>query len=122
METQSGLRGIVVDDDDQIREILGRLLPAAGVKVCAQLSSGEEAVEWLNQNDVDLLVMDIQMPGMGGIEATRMIKEAKPATVIFGFTGWGKQDVDAMLQAGATAVFGKTQVPQLLEAIRDSFE
>lgn len=121
MNNEAGIRGIIVDDDEQIREILRRMLPMAGVEVCAELSSGEAAVEWMAENEAEVVVMDIHMPGIGGTEATRLILSSKPATLVFGFTGWGPDDAEALKGAGARAVFDKTQFPQLLAAIRDNF-
>lgn len=115
-----GRTAIVVDDDRHIREIVCRLLPSVGVEVVAELSSGEEAVAWMADNDAAFVIMDIQMPGLGGIAATRAIKNSKPTTVIFGFTGWGTTAADAMVEAGAAAVFEKTNLPDLLKAVEDS--
>ena len=111
------LRAIIVDDEEDMRKILGRMLPAVGIEVAAVLSTGEDAVAWMAENNAQIVVMDIQMPGIGGTEATRQIKQAKPEVTIFGFTGWGTGDIDAMLAAGATAVFEKTKLPELMAAI-----
>ncbi|HJR46269.1 MAG TPA: response regulator transcription factor [Actinomycetota bacterium] len=112
-------RAIVVDDDEDIRKIVCRMLPLSGLEVVAELSSGEEAVDWMIDHDAAIVVMDIQMAGMGGTEATRRIKETKPETVIFGFTGWGTEEVAAMLEAGAVAVFDKTKLHELMRAIEE---
>lgn len=109
---------VIVDDDEDIRRILRRMMPLAGAEVVAELASGEEAVDWMASNDARLMVMDVQMAGIGGTEATRRIKAAKPETTIFGFTGWGRAEAEEMVQAGASAVFEKTKLPDLIEAIR----
>ena len=111
---------VIVDDDEDIRRILRRMMTMAGVDVVAELTSGEEAVEWMSDNDVELVVMDVQMAGMGGTEATRRIKAIKPTATIFGFTGWGEDEARAMVEAGAAAVFEKTKLPELIEAIKRS--
>lgn len=116
-----GPRALVVDDDEQIREILRRLLASAGARVVAEVSSGEDALAWMSVNEAELVIMDIHMPGMGGVQATREIKAAKPGVTVFGFTGWGTADAEALLQAGASAVFEKTKLPALLEAIETTF-
>lgn len=120
--TARGPTAIVVDDDEHIREILRRLLPSAGVEIVAELTSGEEAVAWMADNNAALVIMDIGMAGMGGSEATRRIKESHPEVLIFGFTGWGSADAAEMLRAGASAVFEKTKLPDLLAAINDALE
>ena len=111
---------VIVDDDEDIRRILRRMMATAGVDVVAELTSGEEAVEWMSDNDARLIIMDVQMAGMGGTEATRRIKSIKPSTTIFGFTGWGEDEANAMVQAGATEVFQKTKLPELIAAIEAS--
>lgn len=110
---------VIVDDDEQIREILRRLVPSVGAQVCAELSSGEEAVAWITENEADIVIMDLQMPGIGGVEATRLIKGSDPDVTIFGFTGWGTADAEAMLAVGASAVFEKTKLRDLLNVLAD---
>ena len=109
---------VIVDDDEDIRRILRRMMTLADVDVVAELASGEEAVEWMTDNDAALIVMDVQMEGIGGTEATRRIKAAKPETTIYGFTGWGEAEAAAMVAAGASAVFEKTKLPELLDTIK----
>ena len=115
-------RALIVDDDEDIRKILRRVLPTAGVEVAGEVASGEAALEWLESERVDVIVLDIQMPGLGGVETTRRIKQSSPDVTIFGFTGWGSADRDAMLDAGAAGVFEKTKLPALIEAIREERE
>ena len=110
---------LIVDDEEDIRKILRRVLPTAGLEVAGEVASGEEALAWLAERSVDVVVLDIQMPGLGGVETTRRIKESSPDVMVFGFTGWGSADRDAMLAAGAEGVFEKTKLPSLIEAIRE---
>lgn len=112
-------RALIVDDDEDIRKILRRVLPSAGVEVAGEVASGEAALEWLESERVDVVVLDIQMPGLGGVETTRRIKQSSPDVMVFGFTGWGSADREEMLTAGAVGVFEKTKLPALIEAIRE---
>ncbi|MDH3973424.1 MAG: response regulator [Deltaproteobacteria bacterium] len=71
---------LIVDDSASIREITGDILASAGYSDILTAASGEEAMEILaanKENRIDLILMDMVMPGMGGIEACRMLKESK---------------------------------------------
>jgi CheY-like chemotaxis protein len=109
---------LIVDDDEDIRRLLCRALPAADVQVAGEVTSGEEALEWLEGQSADIVVIDIQMPGLGGVATTKRIRQSHPATVVLGFTGWGTLDKDDLVAAGAAGVFNKTDIPGLIEAIR----
>ena len=112
------MRVLIVDDHEDIRKILRRLLSVAGFEVVGEVTTGEDAIAWFSEEAADLVVMDLQMPGIGGVEATRQIKAAHPAVLVFGFTGWGERDMNDMLAAGAEAVFEKTAAPALIDAMR----
>lgn len=71
-------RILVVDDESGVRFILRRILGSAGYEVI-EVASGEECLETLEKEKVDLVLMDIMMPRMDGWEATKKIKE-NPAT------------------------------------------
>ena len=103
--------------------MLSRLLSKGGATVVGEVGTGEEAIDFVADNHADVIVMDIQMPGIGGVEATAAIKQQRPEITIFGFTAWGRADQDAILAAGATDVFDKIDVQPLLAAVaalRDS--
>ena len=98
----SNLRVLVVDDDDLIREALTALLRAADIEVAGQASSGEEAVRRVRALRPEIVLMDLHLPGMTGIEALREIKASQEATRVIMLT---VEDSDELvleaLRAGA---------------------
>ena len=77
------MRILVCDDEVEIRKVLGLLLEQAGYEVC-EAADGEAAVETLRADSgVDLCIMDVMMPRMSGIEATRAIRSFSSVPVLF---------------------------------------
>ena len=74
------LRVLLVDDHDLFRTGLRNLLEANGLKVIGEASTGAEAVQAVAELAPEVVVMDLNMPGMTGVEATRQIATAAPLT------------------------------------------
>lgn len=78
-----GARVLAVDDRSPFREVLCRLVDAAdGLELVGAADSGETAVSLVGQLRPDMVLMDVAMPGLGGIEACRTIKRTRPETVV----------------------------------------
>jgi len=75
-------RVLVVDDEPDMREALTDLLSGSGFDIVGSACDGEEAVGLSASLHPDLVLMDLRMPGMDGIEATRHIKEQAPDTQV----------------------------------------
>jgi DNA-binding NarL/FixJ family response regulator len=75
-------RLLVVDDHDMLRAALVDLLVQAGFEVVGEAADGADAVGLAKQLDPDVVLMDLRMPVMGGLDATRLIKDARPATQV----------------------------------------
>lgn len=73
---------MIVDDSPIILQRLRIILEELGHCVVAEAADGQEAVDQYGKHDVDLVTMDIQMPGMDGIEAVRLIREKDPSAAI----------------------------------------
>ena len=70
---------LIVDDHEIVRAGIKRLVEnTPNLNIVADLGSGEEAYQFLHKNTVDLIIMDVSMPGKGGIETTNQIKKRHP--------------------------------------------
>jgi DNA-binding NarL/FixJ family response regulator len=97
------LRVLLVDDHPLYREGLATALAAApDVEVVGEAADGEQAVALVEQLEPDVVVMDLHMPGMGGIEATRRVVGLRPRTAVLVLTMLeGDDAVFAAMRAGA---------------------
>jgi signal transduction histidine kinase len=97
------VRVLVVDDNVGFRESLLSLLDAANLVVIGEANSGLEALDLVSSLDPDVVLMDVRMPQMDGIEATRLLKERFPGVGVVALSGHEDQDiVREMLVAGAS--------------------
>jgi NarL family two-component system response regulator LiaR len=96
------LRVLLVDDHDLFRSGLRNLLEERGVQIVGEAASGNEALRIVRENAPDVVVMDLNMPGMGGVEATRRIAQIAPLTRVLVLTV-SDQDADVLnaILAGA---------------------
>ena len=106
------LRVLVVDDQEAIRSLLGRVLSRHGCHVVGQAAHGREAIALAMAKEPDLVIMDSQMPHMDGIQATRLITRRLPTTTVVGFTS---TEGASLLQAGAVEVFDKSELQRLVQ-------
>ncbi len=119
------IRVLVADDHVVMREGICLLLEAEReIKVVGQASDGQEALEKAGELKPDVILMDITMPGMSGIEATRQLRVAFPAMQIVVLTMHeGEEFFFRMLQAGASGYVLKGASPdELLRAIRAVYQ
>ncbi|MFO7653958.1 MAG: response regulator transcription factor [Candidatus Krumholzibacteriia bacterium] len=102
-------RVLVVDDSPPYRLALRTVLETMeGVQVVGEVASGEQAVATCRDLAPDLVFMDINLPGMDGIETTRRLKHDTPELVVIGLSVQSdKQTVAAMIEAGAAVHVSK---------------
>jgi len=113
------LRVLIADDYEAVRVGLCAILRSADISVCAQAKNGEEAVEKSIQLRPDLIILDISMPGIGGLEAARQIRIFLPDVPILFFTMHNTPQLFAIAQSvGAQGFVTKDQMAvTLLEAV-----
>jgi DNA-binding NarL/FixJ family response regulator len=115
------IRVMVVDDHFVVRMGLsGSINVEADMAVTTEASTGEQAVAAYRQHQPDIVLMDLKLPGMGGVEATEAIcKEFPGAAVIMLSTHDGEEDIYRSLQAGARTYLLKTAARnELIDTIR----
>ncbi|TYP92154.1 two component transcriptional regulator, LuxR family [Fodinibius salinus] len=111
---------LLTDDHDIVRDGIRALLEdEIGFAIAAEASNGAEAVETCNNTDIDLAIMDISMPKMDGIEATRQIKNEHPDIKVLALTMMGEdQHIRQMIEAGASGYILKSSDQiELIDAI-----
>ncbi len=111
----------LVDDHELVRTGIRRILDdIRGIKVVGEAESGESAVQWCRDNDPDVILMDMNMPGIGGLEATRKILRYSPEIKIIVLTIHTENPFPTkVMQAGASGYLTKGAAPEeVLNAIR----
>lgn len=115
------IRLLLVDDHAVVRSGLKMLLESeSDVEIVGALATAEEGLRQLEQAEPDVVMMDIGLPGLSGIEATRRIKAQRPETAVVALTIHEDEEYFfQMLDAGATGYVPKRAAPEeLLTAIR----
>lgn len=110
---------VLVDDEASVRSAQQRLLDAApGIAVVGEAADGTEAVDVCVRVHPDVVVMDLRMPGMDGVEATREIVRQYPGTAVVVLTALGDRgSVGAAVDAGAVGYLLKTDAAATLPEV-----
>jgi NarL family two-component system response regulator LiaR len=120
------LRAVIADDDPFARRVIKEVLTGAGVVVIAEARNGREAVEFALSYRPDVVIVDVVMPELDGILATRQILNANPDQLVIALTGVDDDDDDELgllaLHAGASGFLSKdvdiNALPRTLKALR----
>ena len=109
------IKVLIVDDSNTAQVLLKQILTAdAGIEIMGTALNGLEALEFMKLHQPDIITMDLHMPVMDGLEATRKIMETKPVPIIIVSNSWhsaNKADAFDYLEAGAVAALEKPQKP-----------
>lgn len=114
------IKVMLVDDHEIVRSGLRMLLQAQpDMEIVAEASSGAEAIEWVQAHEVDVVLMDVTMPKMDGMEATRRLKACCPSVAVLALTIHEEEEYFfQMLDAGASGYIPKRAASEdLLRAI-----
>lgn len=112
---------LLVDDHELVRTGISRIIDdVRGMKVIGEADSGEEAVKWCRNNHPDVILMDINMPGIGGLDAMHRILRINEDTKIIMLTIHTENPFPSkVMQAGAAGYLSKAAAPdEVLAAIR----
>jgi two-component system, NarL family, response regulator LiaR len=119
------LRAVIADDDPFARRVIKEVLEEAGILVIAVARNGREAVDLTLYHLPDVVVMDVVMPHLDGILATRQIRKELPNQLVIVLTGAGEEDHELGLQAlrsGASGYLSKEleldALPRAVKAVR----
>ena len=104
----ANIKILLADDHKIVRDGIKLMLqPITGIEVVAEANNGNEVMEILDRTGIDLIIMDINMPGMDGIQAARKVKERMSDTKILALTMSNDDlNIRQMIQAGGSLLGG----------------
>ena len=102
---------VIVDDNDAMRQALCRLFKAAGgFKVCGEACNGSQAIELVQDLNPDVVVLDLCMPGMNGLETARELKNVRPLAQIILYSMNAEEILENQASAaGVSALVSKAE-------------
>jgi DNA-binding NarL/FixJ family response regulator len=101
---------LVVDDNPGIRQAVAKAFLSDGFAICGEASNGREAVDLARKLKPNLIILDLAMPVMNGLEAAPVLREVVPGTPIILFTLYGREvQQDQVSELGIDLVLSKTE-------------
>lgn len=118
----SNVQLLIVDDEERFLKTTGVLMEKRGVRT-KSASSGTEALRIIDESPVDVVVLDVKMPGMDGVETLKRIKRNYPLIEVIMLTGHGSVDsaVKGLRMGAYDYVMKPCDIPDLLEKIEDAY-
>jgi DNA-binding NarL/FixJ family response regulator len=120
VSAQEPLRVVIADDHPYYRRGLVRSLRTRGIDVVAEAPSGEAAIRAVEATSPDVVVMDLKMPGMSGVEATRQLAARAPASAVIVLSVSNEEDdvTEAILAGASGYVLKESPVDEVIAGIR----
>lgn len=100
-------RVLIADDSDSVRKLIQSVVEQQDIEVCALTGNGIEAVDKATDLEPDLLILDVQMPGLNGIVVADIMRRRLPNAKIILFTIYGDAVKSIAASVGANAVLAK---------------
>ncbi|MHB8642952.1 MAG: response regulator [Gaiellaceae bacterium] len=118
--TQATVRVLLVDDHDLFRTGLRNLLEEQGIDIVGEAGDGSQAVRLVRELTPDVVVMDLNMPGIGGVEATRQVTSVAPLTrvVVLTISDQDGDVLDAILAGACGYLVKDASIEELMAGIR----
>ena len=112
---------MIVDDDKNLRRTLQQILEDEGLDVI-WAEDGYQAIRMASENQIDLILMDVFMPGMGGVEALPKIKEILPDCTVVMMTGYALEDLtqnaqNALLEGAKACLIKPVSIQEILKIV-----
>ena len=116
----AALRAVIADGDRFYRDGLALLLRESGIDVVGEVSTGEAALEAVQQRAPDVVIMDFEVPGLSGLEAIRRIGEQAPETGLLILSDVAQEAAvtDAIRARGGAYLLKDRPVGEILSAVR----
>ena len=123
MSEKQGPRVLLVDDEEQFLDLLSQRLGTRGIDAETS-TSGEEALVKIKNRNFDAIVLDVMMPGIGGIETLKSIRKEYPELQIIMLTGRGSVDkaVEAMKEGAIDFLEKPVDINKLMDKISEAKE
>lgn len=115
---------MLVDDEAHIRKYISLILKTLGAPIIVEASNGEEAIATYQRENPDLVLMDVNMPKMDGLEALKKLREVDPNCVVIMLTSLAnRESIEQAVEGGAINYIRKdTPREEIAKALRETIE
>jgi two-component system, NtrC family, response regulator AtoC len=113
-------RILLIDDEENCLRVINDVFSLEGID-CVTANNGTKGLEYFDRLDIDIVITDVRMPGLSGLDILQQVKRRKPDTFVFMLTGYGSIDeaVEAMKQGAYQYILKPVIVEDLIEQIKD---